>query len=260
MDDTEIDYLFQVAADFVQYAVAAKNSSFGAKSTRLNLYGLYKQALTGCCNTKKPGFLDVSGRAKWDAWNKLGDMPKDVAKQKYIDLVQQLDASWHSSALSSGGDEGTKKSGMGPVFSTFAYEEEEQASTSLAATSGTFLWLPAEYDGKTIHELAGAGDVEATAKLLGAGHPVDERDTSRCTALHFAADRGCIEVAELLLDAGAAINARDEDDQTPLHYGAICGKIQICELLLQRGADVKALDSSGLTPQQLGPPKWDIWS
>jgi hypothetical protein len=170
-------------------------------------------------------------------------MPKDVAKQKYVDLVQQLDASWRSSRISTGGEGTLKNSGMGPVFSTFSYEAEEQA----------------EYEGKTIHELAGAGDVEAVAKLLGAGHPLDERDDSNCTALHFAADRGRSEVVDLLLDAGASINARDEDDQTPLHYAALCGNAQMCELLLRRGADVKALDSGGLTPQKVAPSDWKIW-
>jgi acyl-CoA-binding protein len=64
MEDYDVDDLFQDAADFVQTAVAVKKTSFGAKSAQLNLYGLYKQALIGPCNTKRPGFLDVSGRAK----------------------------------------------------------------------------------------------------------------------------------------------------------------------------------------------------
>jgi hypothetical protein len=71
-------------------------------------------------------------------------MPKDVAKQKYVDLVQQLDASWRSSRISTGGEGTLKNSGMGPVFSTFSYEAEEQASASLASP-GSFSWLPVNH-------------------------------------------------------------------------------------------------------------------
>ena len=32
------------------------------------------QATFGSCNKDKPGVFDLVGRAKWDAWNKLGSM------------------------------------------------------------------------------------------------------------------------------------------------------------------------------------------
>jgi diazepam-binding inhibitor (GABA receptor modulating acyl-CoA-binding protein) len=40
-------------------------------ATLLKIYGLYKQATTGDNTDKKPGFGDMVGRAKWDAWNSL---------------------------------------------------------------------------------------------------------------------------------------------------------------------------------------------
>lgn len=30
--------------------------------------------MVGPCNTKKPGIFDLVGQAKWNAWNKLGDL------------------------------------------------------------------------------------------------------------------------------------------------------------------------------------------
>lgn len=55
-----------------------------------------------------------------------------------------------------------------------------------------------------MHELAGQGDVIGVARMLGAGSwPLDLRDESGCTALHFAADRGHCDVVELLVKAGA---------------------------------------------------------
>ncbi|XP_022340974.1 enoyl-CoA delta isomerase 2-like isoform X2 [Crassostrea virginica] len=57
---------------------------------KLKIYGLFKQATVGKCNTKKPGMIDFVGKAKWDAWNSLGDITQDEAKQQYIALVEEL--------------------------------------------------------------------------------------------------------------------------------------------------------------------------
>uniref|UniRef100_W5M648 Acyl-CoA-binding protein n=1 Tax=Lepisosteus oculatus TaxID=7918 RepID=W5M648_LEPOC len=35
----------------------------------LEIYGLYKQATVGDVNTQRPGMLDFTGKAKWDAWD-----------------------------------------------------------------------------------------------------------------------------------------------------------------------------------------------
>ena len=59
-------------------------------ATLLKLYALYKQGSTGDNAEKKPGFSDMVGRAKWDAWNKLNGTSSDDAKQQYIDLIESL--------------------------------------------------------------------------------------------------------------------------------------------------------------------------
>jgi diazepam-binding inhibitor (GABA receptor modulating acyl-CoA-binding protein) len=41
-------------------------------ATLLKIYALYKQATAGDNTEKKPGFGDMVGRAKWDAWNTRG--------------------------------------------------------------------------------------------------------------------------------------------------------------------------------------------
>jgi len=58
--------------------------------TMLKLYALYKQGSTGDVDGKRPGFTDMVGRAKWDAWNELKGQSCDEAKQAYIDLVEDL--------------------------------------------------------------------------------------------------------------------------------------------------------------------------
>ncbi|XP_051465848.1 enoyl-CoA delta isomerase 2 isoform X2 [Apus apus] len=58
--------------------------------TKLKLYALFKQATEGPCNSPKPGMLDFVKKAKWDAWNSLGSLSQDNARQKYIELVSSL--------------------------------------------------------------------------------------------------------------------------------------------------------------------------
>ena len=59
-------------------------------ATLLKIYALYKQATTGDNAEKKPGFGDMVGRAKWDAWNGLKGTSGDDAMQQYIDLIESL--------------------------------------------------------------------------------------------------------------------------------------------------------------------------
>ncbi|XP_044523925.1 enoyl-CoA delta isomerase 2 isoform X3 [Gracilinanus agilis] len=64
---------------------------------KLKLYALFKQATQGPCTTPKPSMLDFVNKAKWDAWNALGSLPKDAARQNYVDLVSSLVSSESSS-------------------------------------------------------------------------------------------------------------------------------------------------------------------
>ena len=58
--------------------------------TLLKIYALYKQASEGDVDGKRPGFTDMVGRAKWDAWNELKGQTADQAKQAYVDLIEDL--------------------------------------------------------------------------------------------------------------------------------------------------------------------------
>jgi diazepam-binding inhibitor (GABA receptor modulating acyl-CoA-binding protein) len=59
-------------------------------ATMLKLYALYKQGSLGDNADKKPGFGDMVGRAKWDAWNGLKGTASETAMQQYIDLIAAL--------------------------------------------------------------------------------------------------------------------------------------------------------------------------
>jgi acyl-CoA-binding protein len=59
-------------------------------ATLLKLYALYKQASVGDAEGARPGFSDMVGRAKWDAWNEIKGLSADDAMQQYIDLIDSL--------------------------------------------------------------------------------------------------------------------------------------------------------------------------
>ncbi|HEX2546060.1 MAG TPA: acyl-CoA-binding protein [Ramlibacter sp.] len=78
-------------ADFeAAVANSKKLSQRPDNATLLKLYGLYKQATAGDNAEKKPGFSDMIGRAKWDAWNGFKGKSSDDAKREYVALVTSL--------------------------------------------------------------------------------------------------------------------------------------------------------------------------
>ena len=78
-------------ADFeAAVANSKKLSQRPDNTTLLKIYGLYKQATSGDVTEKKPGFGDMVGRAKWDAWNGLKGTSSEDAKRQYIALIESL--------------------------------------------------------------------------------------------------------------------------------------------------------------------------
>ncbi len=59
-------------------------------ATLLKLYALYKQASAGDVEGKRPGFSDMVGRAKWDAWNEIKGTASEAAMKQYVDLIEDL--------------------------------------------------------------------------------------------------------------------------------------------------------------------------
>jgi diazepam-binding inhibitor (GABA receptor modulating acyl-CoA-binding protein) len=56
----------------------------------LYLYKYYKQANEGPCNTSQPSIFSFRERAKWNAWNSLGNMFKEDAMFEYTEYVESL--------------------------------------------------------------------------------------------------------------------------------------------------------------------------
>jgi len=93
----------------------------------LQLYGLYKQATEGPCNSKCPSVLDFRGRAKWGAWNALKAMPQADARRDYVQLLSLACPSWRTDEEASRRDAGAG----GPVFSSLAHHELQDCEVSI---------------------------------------------------------------------------------------------------------------------------------
>ncbi|XP_061180723.1 acyl-CoA-binding domain-containing protein 5-like isoform X3 [Saccostrea echinata] len=55
----------------------------------LSFYSYYKQATEGKCTRPKPWTWDIVNKKKWDAWTKLGDMPREEAMVKYVEELKK---------------------------------------------------------------------------------------------------------------------------------------------------------------------------
>jgi acyl-CoA-binding protein len=74
-------------------AAVAASKTLGERpdnQTLLQLYALYKQASAGDVEGKRPGFSDMVGRAKYDAWAAIKGSGRDDAMQRYVALVESL--------------------------------------------------------------------------------------------------------------------------------------------------------------------------
>jgi len=58
--------------------------------TLLKIYALYKQGSAGDAEGRRPGFTDMIGRAKYDAWAGLKGLARDEAMQQYVALINSL--------------------------------------------------------------------------------------------------------------------------------------------------------------------------
>jgi len=235
LDTEDLEKLFQAATEYVR---TMKNLS---DEKKLTFYALYKQAKEGPCNTSRPGFWDVVGRAKWDSWKKLGEMPKQEALELYIQQLFEIDAEWESKYAVTDdltvkeSEKPVHKQTMGLAVSTLRGQDSHEGDIVSDADKSVFDWCK-------------DGNVKKVDVLLTRGESVNAKDDQGMTLLHWACDRGHEDVVRYLIKNKAEINAQDADGQTPLHYAATCDFMRIAEDLLQSGADCSIADSDGCLP------------
>ena len=74
----------------VGYVKNTDNDLNASNELKLEMYALFKQATEGDVKGKKPGMLDIVGKAKYGAWAKAKGTSSEQAMQTYIDKVKAL--------------------------------------------------------------------------------------------------------------------------------------------------------------------------
>ncbi|KAL3697785.1 hypothetical protein R1sor_011861 [Riccia sorocarpa] len=249
VESSELEELFGAAATFVATQAVGPGLKV-SNEDQLLLYGLYKCATEGPCRTTQPPAYRMSARAKWNAWQKLGDIGPEEAMNRYIALVSKMSPDWNK-ALPKAEDQGesstdvgdaVQRGGMGgPVFSSLMMNEEG------GDEEGTL---------EPIHVSAREGDVAGLSQQIENGTTINLQDSDGRTALHWAADRGHLSAVELLIQKGAEIHSKDVEGQTALHYAVTCEQEEIAKYLVSKGADPAVPDNEGVTPLSSRPPQW----
>jgi len=212
--------------DAASYLSNASSLTKVSNAIKLELYGLFKYiTVSQHPNVSRPSIFDMTGRAKWDAWDAAGKKYSGGtgAESRYLEIARDLgwqpgvssnkskesDDESDSSSESGGGG----SSGMGVVVSSMAAPETETDSST--------------------HGLAIAGDADKLETLISLDKDIDLNalDDFGYTPLHLACDRGHVEIVRLLIAKGADPSIKDPDDLTPLELAEIAGREDIVKLL-----------------------------
>ncbi|GAA6058463.1 hypothetical protein JCM3770_002736 [Rhodotorula araucariae] len=211
-------------------AVAFVGSSTAPSSTdqKLRLYALFKIAMTTARpGVPRPGMLDFSGRAKWDAWDRLGkgefaplgeEESRDRARREYVDEARKL-------GFNDGVDDLVDIKEALPRV-----EGRKERIVAVSVMEDSFI---DEAPVSRIHELAISGDAAALEAFLADGNGVDldARDSYGYTPIHLATDRGHAAAVNVLLAAGADRSITDEDGNTALDLARLAEHDDLVSLL-----------------------------
>uniref|UniRef100_A0A1I8MRV3 Acyl-CoA-binding domain-containing protein 6 n=1 Tax=Musca domestica TaxID=7370 RepID=A0A1I8MRV3_MUSDO len=222
--DDEKDVIFTKATQQVQ-----KTHDKIVPNDLLQLYGLFKQATVGECNTSKPNIFNMQARAKWSAWQELGSMSSEEAKKRYVEKVKELFPQWYDDV-----QKGVKSDGGGGTgWVVHSIELPPADNEEKPEEDKTIFDFVKDRNFSKVEQLLNKSDLETL-------------DDTGLGLIHWATDANDVTILSLLLSSGCPVDLRDaEDQQTALHYAASCGHAECVRLLLQYGADKMALDIDG---------------
>jgi len=186
-------------------------------------------------NTSCPSIFDMTGRAKWQAWEKAskewGGKPDTAVEGRYLEIVRQF--GWTEPQLSTSDDLSSANDAVSeskPTLSEPREHEEEEENTGgglgMGASVSQIARPPEDLDVSDEDSLHGAvleNDPEKLEKYIAShdGIDLDEKDEYGFTALHLAADRGYLSAVKVLLAKGANIGVKDPDGHTAVSLARV---------------------------------------
>ncbi|WP_394796527.1 ankyrin repeat domain-containing protein [Armatimonas sp.] len=101
----------------------------------------------------------------------------------------------------------------------------------------------------SLHTIFAKGTDENCLKLVKQNPSfIQDKDSSQCTALHYAARYGRAKTAKWLIENKADVNTVAYNKFTPMH---VVTDGSVAQLLIKSGANLKAKNSFGKTPLQM---------
>lgn len=94
IERSEVEKMFGCASKFVDSSVGKKLVSQLSNEVQKQLYGLHRVAIEGPCQGMPPMALMIAARAKWHAWQQLGNMTPEVAMEQYVNLLSRVIPDW----------------------------------------------------------------------------------------------------------------------------------------------------------------------
>ncbi|XP_013601844.1 PREDICTED: acyl-CoA-binding domain-containing protein 3 isoform X1 [Brassica oleracea var. oleracea] len=86
IEKSELEITFSAASNLLEQSGKGEEITAEAK---MELYGLHKIATEGSCREAQPMAIMLSARAKWNAWQRLGNMSQEEAMEQYLALVSK---------------------------------------------------------------------------------------------------------------------------------------------------------------------------
>jgi len=220
---------FNAAASYLSKASSLSKVS---SSVKLELYGLFKYVTVSASpNTSRPSIFDMTGRAKWDAWNMAGKTYQEGAdaENRYVALARNL--GWDGTSESEPGREEVDLDNLSDEDT--AFPESSPGGGGLGGTVSSMASLQEEVDLSTLHGLALSNDEPKLESFLHDHPDIDVNGINEhgYTALHLAADRGYTTLVEILLRKGADPFIKDSDSFTASELARIAGHCDVVIIL-----------------------------
>ncbi|KAJ3763058.1 ankyrin repeat-containing domain protein [Lentinula raphanica] len=224
--------------DAASYLSNATSLAKVSNSVKLELYGLFKYLTVSPQPTNsRPSIFDMTGRAKWDAWNAAGKQYTNGqdAENRYLKTARDL--GWQPGAQTvSKGSEETTDNDIWDLDSDSKDQGGGGGGGSGMGVSVSSMAAPETASDNTLHDLAIAGDLNKLETLVSLDPDVDLNalDEFGYTSLHLACDRGSVDIVRFLVSKGVDTSIKDPDGMTPLELAQTAGHAEIVQLLSSR--------------------------
>ncbi|KAK6923981.1 Acyl-CoA-binding protein, ACBP [Dillenia turbinata] len=94
IERTELERVFCEAVLFVKSKIDEDWFLGLSHDVKMELCALNKVAVEGPCKEPQPTAWKVSARAKWNAWQRLGNMSPEVAMEQYVSILSKNYPGW----------------------------------------------------------------------------------------------------------------------------------------------------------------------